>query len=195
MAKDSIRPVLRYVVTLNLFFSPRRGELIYQVFQVDLILGCELVFPLHFYLFNISYCSRHICFRVSLTFLQLYNAYIPIHTSTAGYCDDFTIFEKGCAMWAVLCLEGDGFGLFLAKGMNKSKDADKINAGCILCELECSRLSLVLCVTLLSLLLHFFFAGGYQCFFFLLLLSFSPFLFSLTLVTYLFNPSCYFHLY
>ena len=131
-------------------------------------------------------------------------------------------------MWAVLCLEGDGFGLFLAKGMNKSKDADKINAGCILCELECSRLSLVLCVTLLSLLLHFFFAGGYQCFFFLfflftfschpplqkfaipvqlfvfflfplffflLLLSFSPFLFSLTLVTYLFNPSCYFHLY
>lgn len=73
-------------------------------------------------------------------------------------------------MWAVLCLEGDGFGLFLAKGMNKSKDADKINAGCILCELECSRLSLVLCVTLLSLLLHFFFAGGYQCFFFLFFL-------------------------
>lgn len=58
--------------------------------------------------------------------------------------------------------------LFWAKGMNKSKDADKINAGCILCELECSRLSLVLSYVVI-LLLHFFLLADISVFLFFLL--------------------------
>lgn len=67
------------------------------------------------YLFNINYC-----FIISVFLRCSYFPSALMHSSPHSYFDCWILrrlydFEKGCAMCAVLCLEGEGLGLILGK--------------------------------------------------------------------------------